>query len=192
MPLPTLTPALALVEQPRVEPSSSGAPFLDKWKGKQPTRVPSKKSKTKKGESNYNIQAEKLEFYNDELDKDVMVADSTKNHDTSLAIARAVMLSKDVVDLAKEAPKEIWDLLRDKALKDFAELQAVACGTVYEWVFNMGINQAGNDYDRQVAELYPRIYMEGYFNEEEYMNQPIEDDGEEAQANEAAEPKEEA
>ena len=44
---------------------------------------------------------------------------------------------------------------RDKALQDFFELPKVACGSVYERVFNRGISSAGNSYDRQVAELCP-------------------------------------
>ena len=38
-------------------------------------------------------------------------AESTKDHDTSLALARSVMLPKDVVDLAEEVSEEIWDLI---------------------------------------------------------------------------------
>ncbi|GFY84010.1 hypothetical protein Acr_03g0007840 [Actinidia rufa] len=51
---------------------------------------------------------------------------------------------------------------RDKALQDLAELQAVTCGHVYKRVFNRGISLAGDNYDRQVVALRPRILMEGW------------------------------
>ena len=39
------------------------------------------------------------------------MADFAKDHDTSLALAPAIMLPKDVVDLAEEGLEEIRDLL---------------------------------------------------------------------------------
>ncbi|XP_057460222.1 uncharacterized protein LOC130750653 [Actinidia eriantha] len=53
----------------------------------------------------------KLEFSTSELGKQVTVADSSRDHDTSLALAQAVMLPRDVVDLAEEGSEEIRDLL---------------------------------------------------------------------------------
>ncbi|GFY98933.1 hypothetical protein Acr_13g0003340 [Actinidia rufa] len=155
-----------------------------------------------------NADAElwKPEFAIVELDRQITVAISTKDHDTSLALARAIMLPKDITDLAEKSSDAIRDLMlgnleselnkaklalsvadklkpdlvaaeqardasyvattqaqneRDKALKDLAELQAVACG-VYERVFNRGISRARDNYDRQVAEHCPRIYMKGW------------------------------
>ncbi|GFZ03471.1 hypothetical protein Acr_16g0000950 [Actinidia rufa] len=80
---------------------------------------PSKKAKKKKGEmssallpsSSAQAKLWKLEFSTSELGKQVTVADSARDHDTSLALAQAVMLSKDVVDLAEDGSKEIRDLL---------------------------------------------------------------------------------
>ncbi|GFZ18529.1 hypothetical protein Acr_27g0002680 [Actinidia rufa] len=46
------------------------------------------------------------------------VADSAKYHDTNLALAQAVMLSKDIADLAKEGSEEIMDLLRGTAISE--------------------------------------------------------------------------
>ena len=40
-----------------------------------------------------------------------MVVDSSKDHNTSLALVRIVMLPKVVVDLAEESSKAIKDLL---------------------------------------------------------------------------------
>ncbi|GFZ14474.1 hypothetical protein Acr_24g0006640 [Actinidia rufa] len=50
---------------------------------------------------------------------------------------------------------------RDKALKDLTKLQAVACSHVYEHVFNRGISRVGDNYDKQVAKLHHKIFMEG-------------------------------
>ncbi|GFZ09238.1 hypothetical protein Acr_20g0010460 [Actinidia rufa] len=79
-----------------------------------------------------------------------------------------------------------------KALQDLAEFQKVATGPVYERVFNHGYNRAGDSYERYVAELptwttaapevvrpdapydYSSLILPG-FNEEEYMNQPVEE-----------------
>ncbi|GFS41435.1 hypothetical protein Acr_00g0074300 [Actinidia rufa] len=42
------------------------------------------------------------------------------------------------------------------------KFQKIACGPVYERVFNLGINRAGDNYDKQVAELCLSIYLEGW------------------------------
>ncbi|PSS07215.1 UDP-N-acetylmuramate--L-alanine ligase [Actinidia chinensis var. chinensis] len=82
-----------------------------------------------------------------------------RDHDTNVALARAVMLPNDIAALSEE-PSEImrsllvvqhieaWDAsyasatqAQDKAATTevgFAELQAMACGLVYERVFNKG------------------------------------------------------
>ena len=33
---------------------------------------------------------------------------------------------------------------------------------MFEWVYNQGIDQAGDNYDKQLAELRPGIYQEGW------------------------------
>ncbi|GFY87360.1 hypothetical protein Acr_05g0009990 [Actinidia rufa] len=102
----------------------------------------------------------------------------------SLTLAWAVMLPKDIADLTEEGSKEIRNLMaqdasyatatlvqnettavraqRDKVLQDLTELQVMAYGPVYERVFNRGINQVGDNYYEQVAELCPGIYIEGW------------------------------
>ena len=40
------------------------------------------------------------------------------------------------------------------------ELEKVACSLVFERVYNQGIDQVGNNYDKQLAELRPGIYEE--------------------------------
>ncbi|GFY94385.1 hypothetical protein Acr_09g0008310 [Actinidia rufa] len=111
------------------------------------------------------------EFSIAELGKRVTMVDIAKDHDTSLALARAVLLPNDIVDLSAEGLEETRDL-------------QVACGPMYERVFNWGISRAGDNYDRQVAELRPDIYQEGWIaclielgiSAKEYMNQLAEKD----------------
>ncbi|GFY98954.1 hypothetical protein Acr_13g0003550 [Actinidia rufa] len=162
--------------------------------------------------SNADAELWKPEFAIVELDRQITVAISTKDHDTSLALARAIMLPKDITDLAekssdaikgsdgdrvaaisdrmkdqlsraeaiqqkvgqpgirteqgkarticcRQAGEQTWLLLNRPEMP--AELQAIACG-VYERVFNRAINRARDNYDRQVAEHCPRIYMKGW------------------------------
>ncbi|GFZ14427.1 hypothetical protein Acr_24g0006170 [Actinidia rufa] len=202
-----------------------------------------------------------------------MVVDSAKDHDTSLVLAQAIMLPKDVADLADKKPLESCaisnrmkqhlaklkktkkkvgslefelnkaklelattnqlkaDLATTKQTQNASYAAAVACGPVYEWVFDRGISRVRDNYDKQVTKLCPGIFMDGWlacitklgipkdnptwakitpeaellkslkhhspmilpsFNEEEYMNQPTEEDGEEAPTNEVFEPIREA
>ncbi|GFZ13236.1 hypothetical protein Acr_23g0016210 [Actinidia rufa] len=56
-----------------------------------------------------------------ELRKQVTMADSAKDHDTSLTLAQAVMLPNDIADLAMKGSKEIQDLLiMQQVQKEFA------------------------------------------------------------------------
>ncbi|GFZ18311.1 SEC12P-like 2 protein [Actinidia rufa] len=61
--------------------------------------------------SSVNAELWKPDFSTAELGKQVTVADSTKDHDTNLALAQAIMLPKDVANVAEECSKEIRDLL---------------------------------------------------------------------------------
>ncbi|GFS40644.1 hypothetical protein Acr_00g0069670 [Actinidia rufa] len=74
--------------------SLSEVPLLDKCKGKQLARGPSKKAKKKKKETSSAL----LPF-------------ATKDHDNNLALAQAVSLPKDVANLAEEGSEDIRDLL---------------------------------------------------------------------------------
>ncbi|GFY85683.1 hypothetical protein Acr_04g0004210 [Actinidia rufa] len=142
-------------------------------------RVPSRSPKEGGEWPQRSGRALEARFSTAELDKLTTVVDSTKDHDTNLALAQAIMLSKDVVDLMEKGSEEIQDLVawdasyasatlaqnkavavgdqKDKALQDLTELQAVTFHPVYEWVFNREIDR------------------------------PAEEGGEEAQANEATE-----
>ena len=42
------------------------------------------------------------------------------------------------------------------------ELKKVACGEVYRKVFDQGFERVGDIYERQLAELHPGIYQEGW------------------------------
>ncbi|GFZ12790.1 hypothetical protein Acr_23g0011750 [Actinidia rufa] len=237
-PLLAIDQILALIDAVMgVSPSSSEAPLSNKRKGKKTMAGPSRRSKKRTEGTSFallpssdaDVGLWKPKFPTVELDRQIIVADSAKDRDTSLALARAIMLPKDITNLVEESSNAIRDLLvmqqvqfnlkrakkrmnslesklnkvklalsttdqlklnlvavehtwdanylaatqaqnevvaaraeRDKALKDLAELEVMAYGPVYERVFKRGINRAGDNYDSQVAELPPRIYMEGW------------------------------
>ena len=79
----------------------------------------SKRSRKKVGEtslaflpfSGVNAKLWKPKFSTCELGRQVTMVDSTKDHDTSMALARAVMLPNDVISLSEENLKTINDLL---------------------------------------------------------------------------------
>ena len=90
-----------------VDPNSLEVSLLDKCKGKELTASPSKRSKKKVGEtilaflpsSSLGVELWKSQFSACKLEKQVMVANSAKVHDTSMAFARAIMLLNDVATL---------------------------------------------------------------------------------------------
>ena len=94
MPLPSPNLVLALVAHEGVEPSSSEALLLDKFKMKVFVADPSKKSKMKANgmssaylpSSSVNAKFWKPEFSIAELGKQVIMVDSTKDHNTNLAL----------------------------------------------------------------------------------------------------------
>ncbi|GFS46133.1 hypothetical protein Acr_00g0100310 [Actinidia rufa] len=114
----------------------------------------------------------------------VMVADSTQDLDTSLALTRVVMLPSDSAALADES----WDSLRNLLVMQhvhgrlgprradqahgkaaaveaaLAELQLVVCGLMYERVFTQGVNWARDNYSRQVAEVRSESFFEGWLS----------------------------
>ncbi|GFY92682.1 hypothetical protein Acr_08g0010780 [Actinidia rufa] len=70
----------------------------------------------------------KLEFSIVELKKQVTTVDSLKDHDTSLALARVVMLSTNVINLATESSKENCDLLI------MQQVQPLETSSISEWM----------------------------------------------------------
>ncbi|GFY86693.1 hypothetical protein Acr_05g0003320 [Actinidia rufa] len=76
---------------------------------------------------------------------------------------------------------------RDKALQSLVELYAVACGSIYGQLGILEDNSAWAKY-APVTDLlgfpepYSPLILLGFIKKE-YMNQPTEEDGEEAQAN---------
>ena len=81
--------------------------------------VPSKKYKKKvRGTSSaflpspiINAEFWNLEFSAFELNRHVMVTDSSEDHDTSTALARVIMLPNDIAILSEENSKTIRGLL---------------------------------------------------------------------------------
>ena len=49
----------------------------------------------------------------------------------------------------------------DEALRELVALQEIACGPVYEKIFIKRISRAGDNYNMQVAEIHPEVFMEG-------------------------------
>ena len=80
---------------------------MDKCKGKELMACTSKRPKKKAGEmssaflpsSGANAELYKPEFSTYDLGKKVTVADSTKDHDISMALARAIMLPNNVATI---------------------------------------------------------------------------------------------
>ncbi|GFZ01025.1 hypothetical protein Acr_14g0006600 [Actinidia rufa] len=216
MSIPTISPTLPCSPWERLGLSSSEAQLLDKCKGKEHVEGrPSKKSKKNEGEMSSallpsldaNTELWKPKFSIAELGKQVTVANTAKDHDISLALARASLQRIAVIsDLMKEESIELKrtkkkneasaaGVQRDKALKDLTELQV----TVYEWVFNRGISGVGDNHDKQVAKLCPGIFMEGWLACLTKLGIPEDNqhgtrlllqrsDGEEASATETAQP----
>ncbi|GFZ18420.1 hypothetical protein Acr_27g0001590 [Actinidia rufa] len=82
VPLPVPTPALALVDQLEVKPSLLGISLLGKHKGKQLMGDLS----LRRPKQSVGMAASAPKFSTSELGKQVMVDNSAKNHDTSLAL----------------------------------------------------------------------------------------------------------
>ena len=93
--------------------SPSEASLSGKRKEKEHSAGPPKKPRLKIGKTSSTAAAElwKPEFFASELGKQVTVADSAQDHDTSVALARAVMLPNDVAALFEEDTKTIKILL---------------------------------------------------------------------------------
>ena len=53
-------------------------------------------------------------------------------------------------------------IIQEHLNKALGELEKVAYGSVFEWVYNQGINRAGDNYNKQLAELCPNIFQEGW------------------------------
>ena len=84
-----------------------------KCKGKELSMGPPKKPQVKMKETSSTAVAKvwKLEFFAFELGRQVMVVDSTKDHNTNVALARAIILPNDVAVLSEEDTKMMRSLL---------------------------------------------------------------------------------
>ncbi|GFS30025.1 hypothetical protein Acr_00g0009740 [Actinidia rufa] len=168
-----------------VEPSSMEAPLLNKRKGKQLAGGPSKKGKKKKGKTSSallpstSIQAKlwKPEFSTAELGK------------------------QDVVDLTEESSEEIRELLmmqqvqsHPRELLPFRNRMKQQSAELKKTKKKLGIHEDNPAWAKAAPEAelpespesYSPMILPG-FNEEEYMNQPAEEGGEVALADEVAE-----
>ncbi|GFY97773.1 hypothetical protein Acr_12g0003140 [Actinidia rufa] len=125
-----------------------------------------------------------------------------EDHETCIALGNAIMLPQDIADHAAEttaefggklvmlgaqtkseladarSTTEIATLQRNQAQQETSELKVFACGEVYKKLFDCAFERAGDVYERQLAELCPGIFQEGwlaYFNEEEYATLPADE-----------------
>ncbi|GFS42099.1 hypothetical protein Acr_00g0078090 [Actinidia rufa] len=155
-------------------------------------------------------------------DEDQSIAPSSMDHETCVALGNAVMLPQDVADHAAETTTEFWGKLANnlekelkqakskftdtrsvaeiatlqwnQAQQEASDLKAFACGKVYKRLFDRAFERAGDVYERQLAELRPDIFQEGWlafqllasperyspiilpnFNEEEYATLPADE-----------------
>ncbi|GFY97537.1 hypothetical protein Acr_12g0000780 [Actinidia rufa] len=142
-----------------------------------------------------------------ELGKHVTSADTSRDHETCVALGNAVMLPQDVANHAVEttvefggklvmvgaqvstlvlrvphldarSAAEIATLQWNQAQQETLDLKAFACGEVYKKLFDCAFERARDVYERQLAELRPGVFQEGwlaYFNEEEYATLPADE-----------------
>ncbi|GFZ18271.1 hypothetical protein Acr_27g0000100 [Actinidia rufa] len=160
-------------EEVGVISSSPEVPPSGKHKGKELSAGTPKRPRQKTGETSSATTAElwKPEFSGCELAEANLVAIEQARDSSYVAAPQA----QDKAAAAEAA---------------LAQLQAVACGPVYERVFNKGVNWTGDNYNRQVAEVLSESFLEGWlacqaelslmilpdFDEEEYVNRPDEDE----------------
>ena len=79
------------------------------------------------------VELWKPDFFIAELGKLVMMADSVKDHDTSLA--RAVMLPNDIANLAMEGLEEICDLLNMQQVQVMDVSARVVCLKIFSFIY---------------------------------------------------------
>ena len=96
-----------------VELSPPDTPSMGKQKGMELMVGTSKRIRRKAGETSSSTVFElwKPELSTCELGRQVKVADSAQDHDTSMALALVVLLVNDVAALTKEALDTFEDLL---------------------------------------------------------------------------------
>ncbi|GFS37066.1 hypothetical protein Acr_00g0049540 [Actinidia rufa] len=178
---------------PEAPVSSTPAPVEDqsialslmggKRKGKQPTEGTSRPKRGKgAGLAAGTPELWAPQFAAMKLDKQVTSADTSKDHETCIALGNA--LKQGVVDLKKANQKanslekelkqtqseladarsaaEIAILQRNHAQQEASDLKAFACGEVYKKLFDRAFKQAGDVYERQLAELRPGVFQEGW------------------------------
>ncbi|GFS37204.1 hypothetical protein Acr_00g0050620 [Actinidia rufa] len=88
-----------------------------------------------------------------EIGKHVTSADTSKDHETCVALGNAVMLPQDVADHAVETTIEF---------REASDLKAFVCGEVYKKLFYRAFERVRDVYEKQLAELCPGIFQEGW------------------------------
>ncbi|GFS38480.1 hypothetical protein Acr_00g0057740 [Actinidia rufa] len=171
-------------EDQSIAPSSMAG---GKRKGKQPAEGTSRQKRGKgAGSATGTPELWAPQFAAVEVGKQVTSADTSKDHETCVALGNAVMLPQDVADHAAETTAEfggklvmlgaqtkseladarsaakIAILQRNQAQQEASELKAFACGEVYKKLFDRAFKRAGDLYERQLAELRPGVFQEGW------------------------------
>ncbi|GFZ02351.1 hypothetical protein Acr_15g0009590 [Actinidia rufa] len=217
-PRPPISSTLAPTEDQSTAPSLMGG----KRKGKQPAEGTSRPKRGKgAGSAAGTPELWAPQFAAVELGKQVTSADTSKDHETCVALGNAVMLPQDVADHAAEttvefggnlvmlgaqlfqravssslqlkqgmvdlkkanqkesnlekelkqtqseladarSAAEIAILQRNHAQQEASNLKAFACGEVYRKLFDRAFERAGDVYERQLAELRPGVFQEGW------------------------------
>ncbi|GFY86368.1 hypothetical protein Acr_05g0000070 [Actinidia rufa] len=205
----------ALAEDQSTAPSLMGG----KRKGKQPAEGTSRPKRGKgAGSATGTPELWAPQFAAVELGKQVTSADTSRDHETCVALGNAVMLPQDVADHAAEttaefggklvmlgahwavssslrlkqgvvdlkkanlkvsnlekelkqtqseladarSAAEIAILQRNHPQQEASDLKAFACGEVYKKLFDRAFERAGDVYERQLAELRPGVFQEGW------------------------------
>ncbi|GFZ15615.1 hypothetical protein Acr_25g0000240 [Actinidia rufa] len=221
---PTL-PEAPVSSTPAPTKDQSIAPSLmgGKRKRKQPAKGTSRPKKGKgAGSAAGTPELWAPQFAAVELGKQVTSADTSKDHETCVALGNAVMLPQDVADHAaktmaefggklvmlgaklfqwavsstlrlkqgtvdlkkanqkanslekelKQTKSELTDarsaaeiaiLQQNHAKQEASDLKAFACGEAHKKLFDRAFERAGDVYERQLAELRPGVFQEGWF-----------------------------
>lgn len=87
--------------------------------------------------------------------------------DLKKATQKANSLEKDLKQAKSElsdarSAAEIATLQRNHAQQEASDLKAFACAEVYKKLFDRAFERAGDVYERQLAELRPGVFQEGW------------------------------
>ncbi|GFZ19774.1 hypothetical protein Acr_28g0004790 [Actinidia rufa] len=171
-PQPTPAPILALTAQDEIELSLSKAPSWTSAKGNSSQgglpRIMLPKDVAdlvEKGleeiQDLFVMQASRELLLHLGVDEGA-VCQNQEVKEENLAAAEEVQDTRYVVATQAQNESAVTGAQRDTVLQDLTELQVVAYGLVYVWIFNWGISRVGENYDMRIAKLHPGIFMEGW------------------------------